>query len=537
MGNMILLVEIDAYDPAIPGVTTLRYCDGQAYRLRPSETPANALYRPLILDQGWTRVDVFSRPGSYGHVTPGEVVLADHTGTLGARLVGLRFDGLRIVIRRGQRGAAYPGGYTVILDGTLMGQPTFDRNRITVRPADRAEAMRKPFPSPRYLGNNALPAGLEGVDDLKGRVKPIVLALASNLAPVLVNSAKLLYQFHAPLAALTSTVAVSAMRDKGVPLTSGGTYANTTDLLNDALKPAAGQYKVLATTTDGTFVRLGSSPIGQVTGDAAYGNAADRTHAQVWKRLLLCMGETSGSISSGDITALDTALAGEIEFAVLSEHEGAALLGQVASSARAACYGDATGLWRLLQWTAPSGSPVATLNALRTIDAQLKDATGTGDVAPAYRVTLNYGRNWTVQADADLGGDKTSPADTVRAPGGRAGLAARAWLAAETRQVDDEDPDIQTAHRNAIELTVDSLLADATAAQNFATDTLTLYKADRHMSTQTVRLSAAQLAAIRVGTVVSVVGDRWGYSAGRSMRVAGIQSDQATGRSAISVWG
>lgn len=538
MTPRILLVEIEAYDPAVAGVITLRYCTGRAWRTLPGDTPPNALYRPLVIDAGWCRTDVFTRPGQYGHITPGEVVLDDSAGTLGAELIGYRFDARAITIREGVRGAAYPGGYTTILSGALGGPPSFDWRRIVFRPADRAAGMRKPFPAPRYLGDNALPAGLEGVDDLNGRAKPIVLALASNCSPVLVNSSKLIYQVSAPLAALTAAVGVGAARDMGVPLAASGTYATTAQLLDDALAPAAGHYKVLTTVADGCYVRLGSSPIGQVTCDAEYGGAADRTHAQVWKRILLCLGETSGSIATADLAALDAALGGEIEFAVAEGAQGDELLTRVATSAGAAWWGDETGQWRLVHWAAPSGTPVAVLRRQRTLDMDIADPVGTGDVAPAYRVTLQWGRNWMVQPDSSLAGGKANPAtDTVRAPGGRAALAARAWLADEWRTLQSTDAAVLTTHPNAIDLKLTSLLADGNAAQAFADAQLTLYQADRHMTTLTQRLSPAQRAAVRVGAVVTVIENRWDYDAGRVMRVAGLQADQATGRSQLSVWG
>lgn len=533
----IVLFEIDGYRLADGVLETLRYCDGVAWRTRPTETPANALYSPRILDTGWTRTDVFTAPGSYGRVTPGEVVLIDADGTLGTKLLGYAFDGRRMRILIGERGAAYPSGYAVVIDGAHAGAPSYDWGRVIFRPADLAASMGKPFPAPVYAGDNVPPNGLEGGDDIKGRTKPIVLALASNMTPVLVNPSKLIYQVHAPLAALTAAVAVSAVRDRGVPLTAGGTYADTTALLDDAQAPAGGQYKVLATVADGTFLRFGSPPAGAETCDAAYGAAADRTHAQVWRRVLLCMGVDSADISAADVAALDAALPGEIEYMIDGECDADQALNELGDSAGAAWYGDDAGQWRLLQWTAPAGAPVAALRDLRTIDMDLADPVGNGDVAPAWRVAVDYGRNWTPQQDADLGGDKTSPTDAVRAPGGRAGLAARAWLARETRSVTVEDAAIKTAHPSAIELRLSSLLADATQAGNFATARHGLYSVARRKTTLTQRLSAEQLATVRPGAVVTVEGDRWGYAGGRLMRVAGALIDQATRQAQLTVWG
>lgn len=532
----IIMVELDGYKFATGSVETLRFCDGKAYRLRHTETPADALYRPFLHDPGWSRVDIYTAPGEYGHVTPGEIVLNDATGELGRLLTGYAFDGRKCVVRIGKRGAAYPSGYVTLLNGTIYGQPSFDINAITFRPADLGEAMRKPLLTTRFAGTNALPLGTEGVDDLKGKVKPIVFGLAPNMTPELVNTSKQIYFVSLPSGA--KTVAVSAVRSKGVPLANGGTYADMAALINDANAPAGGAYKVLANTTDGTYFRLGSSPAGQVTCDAAWGDTAtDRTHAQVFKRILEYMGVTAGSYNAADITALDAALSAEIVCAYFGEIDADQALTEVADSARCAWYGDSLGVYRLTQWTAPSGTPVETLTSLRTETIDIADVVGNGDVAPHYQVTLQYGKNFTVQADADLGGDKTSPTDPVAAPSGRTGLAARNWLAEEYRTVQATDSAVKTKYPTSPVLTLTSLIADATAAQAFCDAELALWKVARHMTTITQWLNDTQLNTIRVGTVVTVKDERWNYESGRLMRVAGLMPDHGTGKTDISVWG
>lgn len=535
MTEQIVMVEIEGYNKLTNAVETLRFGDGLAYRTRPSEAPANALYRPFLRDAGWSRIDIYTRPGQYGHVTPGEIVLDDSTGALGAQLINYAFDGRGIVQRIGARGGAYPAAMVTTLNGTMLGQPSFDMGRITFHPADLTAAQDKPLQTARYAGNNVLPAGIEGVDDLKGRVKPIVLALASNMTPVGCNTSKLIYQ--ASIGVGTAAVGVTAVRDKGVPLTlsASAPYVDVADMLANA--PAAGQYRVLSSAALGCYIRLGSQPAGAVTLDAAYGAAADRTHAQVWKRLLAYAGVAAGAISAPDVSALDTALSAEIEFAIFNETTTAAACTEVASSARAAWYGDQTGTYRLTQWTAPSGSPVATLNSLRTDTMDIEDPVGNGEIAPAYLVTLSFGKNWTPQDDSNLGGDKTSAADTVRAPGARAGLVARAWLSAEYRTVSATDASVRTAHINAVELKLVSLIANQAAAQTFGDAELALYKVARHMTTLNQWLSPAQIDLVRVGAVVLAKQPFWGYDSGRLMRIAGVQVDRSTNKTQMTLWG
>lgn len=535
MSEAILLVEIEGLNTDTGAVETLRFCDGLAYRLRPSEVPENALYRPFIKDPGWSRVDVFTAPGQFGHVTPGECVLDDSSGTLGAQLIRYAFDGRRIVVRAGLRGAAYPSGFVTVINGTMARAPVFEWGQITFVPADLSAAQARTLQTQRYAGTNVLPNGVEGRDDLLGKVKPIVFALASNMTPVLCNTSRLIYQVSAVVD--SGLVAVSAVRDGGVPLTlaAGAAYASVADMI--ATAPAAGSYRVLSTSSEGCYIRLGSSPIKGITCDAAYGTSADRTHAQVWRRVLLYAGVVNEQISAQDVGVLDAALPAEIEFAVFDETNADSALSTIANSAAAAWYGDADGNYRLTQWAAPAGTPVATLNSLRTDSMSIDDPVGNQGVAPAYLVSLSYGRNWTPQKDADLNGDKVSAADTVRAPGARAGLPARAWLQDQYRVASALDLDVLAQYRNAVKLEIVSLISAAAPAQAFADAQLATYKMARQMTSFSGWLSDAQIGAVRPGTVVSLQQERWNFSSGRLMRVAGVQIDRRTKKTELTCWG
>lgn len=533
MIEQITLVEIEGLNTVTGLVETLRFCDGLAYRLRPTEAPANALYRPLVKDPGWSRVDVYSGPGQYGHITPGECVLDDSSGALGATLIKYAFDGRKIVVRTGERGAAYPDGFVTIINGTMARAPMFAWGEITFIPADLAAAQAKTLQTARYAGTNVLPNGVEGLDDLVGKVKPLVFALASNMSPVLCNTSRLIYQVSAPIDA--GLVSVQAVRDGGAPLTAGAPYASMAQMLSTA--PAASGYRILSTAAEGCFIRLGSSPVKGVTCDASYGAAVDRTHAQVWRRVLTYSGVLAAQISAADVAVLDAALPAEIEFAIFDESNTDTVLSTIASSAACAWYGDPSGVYRLVQWAAPAGAPVATLTSLRTDTMAIDDPVGNEGVAPAYIINLAYGRNWTVQKDADLNGDKSSANDTVRAPGARAGLPARSWLVEQNRVAMALDSAVLARYRNAVKLEVTSLISAAAPAQAFADRLLAMHKVARQMTSFSGWLSDAQINVIRPGAVVLLRQDRWNYGAGRLMRVAGVQIDRRTRKTELTCWG
>lgn len=531
MTDQIVLVEFGAFNTETSLMETLRFCDGLGYRLRPTEVPANELYRPFVLDPGWSRIDVFSSPGDYGHVTPGECVLDDSSGKLGTEL--LKYDFRTIIIRIGERGAAYPGDFVTIINGSLSRAPAYSWGKITFSPADLAASLEKPLQKFRFAGNNVLPNGVEGMDDLLSKVKLMVFGLASNLSPLLCNTSKLIYQVSVPVG--TAIHSISAVRDGGNPLTGSVGYTNMADMITNA--PASGQYRVLSTVADGCYIRLGGQPERAITCDVAYGSAADRTHAQVWRRILIYGGVDPAAISTADVAALDTALPAEIELAILAETTISAQLSVVANSAAAAWYGDQSGIFRLAQWLAPAGPPVATVTDLRTDEIGIDDPVGNDGVAPVYLVNLSYGRNWTTQSDADLGGDKTSISDPVAAPGGRTGLAARNWLRDANRVAPATDAAVQTAYRNAVKLELTSLIANQASAQAFANAQLAAYKVARITSPLSCWLTDAQIEVTRPGAVVLVTQVRWGFQGGKLMRIAGVQIDRQTKKTQLTCWG
>jgi hypothetical protein len=142
----------------------------------------------------------------------GDLVLLNGDGLLdGIKDYGL--DGRPIVIRRGAPNAVYPGGFQTVLVGT-MEQPEVTTDLVTVKLRDRQAELEVALQPTKYLGDNALPAGLEGVaSDLKGKPKPLCYGVVKNVPAVLVNSAKLIYQVHDGAVA-----SVDAVYDRGILL-------------------------------------------------------------------------------------------------------------------------------------------------------------------------------------------------------------------------------------------------------------------------------------------------------------------------------
>lgn len=510
--SQIYLAEISAYDPALPGLRTLRYCTCIGYTTGAADTPSHTYYEPRIQQPANMQRSLASGAGTRGatRVGYGELVLVNLDGGLDP-LVDYGFDGRAISIKLGTQRPWQAPVWTTVITGT-MARADFSWSQLTISLRDRQAELNAPLQTVTYAGNNVLPSGLEGVaTDIKGKEKPRLYGYGWQLSPVLVNTSRLIYQISD--AALQS---VSAVYDRGAALTAGSAYSSQADMETNA--PSAGQYR--AWLAGGMF-RLGASPAGQITCDAIAGaSSANRTAAQVAKQVLLDAGISSGDISSSDVTALDSATGAEIGYWLDSAATSQRVLDAVLGSVGAWWGVDRLGKFRMARFEAPSGTPVATLTEVEII--KIDRIPGADIAIPVWQVTLAYQPYSTTQTN-DLAGSVTD--------------ARRAELAEPVRKVVAADSGIKTLHPLAETLEVETRIADATAAQNEANRLLALYKVRRDTLSVRVALDADLAAAIDLGAVVSVAVPRYGYTGGRLMRVTSIRTDLRGGVLDLTLWG
>jgi len=300
------------------------------------------------------------------------------------------------------------------------------------------------------------------------------------------------------------------------------TYANQTDLLDDALAPAPGMFGVYLA---GGYFRLGAPPAGLVTADVTQGaNAAARTAGQIYTQVLTKAGKTSPDWRASDITALDAANAAVLGLWVgLEETTAAELCDKIAASVGAWWGSSVSGIYRIKQLIDPAaGSSVASLTAndlLKPLDRVATNDTGRG--LPTYRTILRYGRFYVVQT-TDLAGGVSSD--------------VRQELAREWREVVSTDAAVQTAHLLAGEYTVETLLTSASDAATEAARVQTLRGVRRELFEVQPELNAGTLV-IDLGDVVTLQHPRYGLSAGRKLLVAGVSPDAAARRVTLTLWG
>lgn len=514
MTDLIYLVDITAYDPAIPGTTVLRYASAPGLMTRPTETPANAHYAPRLRQPISFRRTMFSTARVTGGATvgAGEIVL----NNVDQALAGLRdygIDGRDVVVRLGPVGGAYPADFTTILTGTAE-QAEIGARDVTIRLRDRLELLAQPLQANLYAGNNALPSGAEGVaTDIKNQRKPLLYGYRSHLLPVQVNTAKLIWQVHD--GAISAIVEVY---DRGVILGQNTDHADLAAL--EAATVPAGFYDTCVAL--GLF-RLGSAPAGRITadvsGDAAGGYTDDP--AEIVRRILIRSGIPSGDIDTASFTALSSAAGLSV-----GEHFTGEVTRQQAIDAILASVGGwlvptRTGQWQVGQLVAPSGTPDYSFT---DADILALDSRATRDVGaglPVWRVKLR-GLRYAASTANDF-------------PVGL-GEALRSKLLQEWREAVASDAAVKTKHLLAPEMQVDTALQEPAEMATEAARLLALHKVRRDYVQARVALTQAA-AAVDLGDVVRLTTPRLGYGAGRDFIVVGVEHDGKRSRVTLDLWG
>lgn len=261
---------------ALAQTLALRYATG-AYVTHAADTPAMTPYEARVQHPGLVRSElpadwVGQISGSYG-----EVVLSNVDGALSDwTYYGL--NGQDVAVLYGQDDAPR-SSFVRVVNATIQ-QAVVDRQAVRLRlmgPESRLSAPLLTVPragtlarGTRFLGNNALPNGIEGTAaDLIGLPRPRLYGKVKNIAPPCVNTSRQIYEVHNVYGGTLyggptpESIAVSTVRVRGLALTAGAAYTSQSDMETNA--PAAGAYRVWA---EGGMFRLGTVGPGLVTCDA-----------------------------------------------------------------------------------------------------------------------------------------------------------------------------------------------------------------------------------------------------------------------------
>lgn len=516
MTDLVYLVELTVYDPAISGTRVLRYCSGRGFATRPSETPANTYYEPGVLQPINFERAAFSRArvmgqGSAGY---GVIELANADDALSG-LLDYGFDGRSAVVRVGVEGAAYPSGYTTFLSGTMAGVEA-DATSIKISLRDLTEILDNPIQETLYAGTNSLPSGKEGTaDDIKGQVKPLCYGRCYEVAPIQVNTAKLIYQVHDG-----AIQAIDGVYDNGYAITYGTNRANLAAM--EATAPSAGYYD---TCLAEGLIRINETPAGRITADVrgdATGSYVNTVGSIVKRILTTKCGVSSGDIDDTSFTALDSAAGYDCGIYIAQDRSRQDVLNELLLSVGAWLAPSRLGVWQVGRLIAPSGTPAASF-VDDDIISITREATQDEDRGvPVYRVAVRYKRLWSTYSEQDILGGVDA--------------ARKAFLLSEYRTSTADDTSVRTKHLLSPKLERDTLLISSTDADAEAARLLALHKVRRDYVTVTVAIDET-LVALDIGSIVQVTTSMFDYDAGRLFYVVGIETDGRAKNLTLQLWG
>ena len=510
------LIEIAAWTGETEEVLRVATC---GYNTGPADVPANAHYLSVVANPGGFVRNLFgpSRTLGRSEVSYGEILLSNANGDLDD-WVDYGFDGRAVLVKRvADRAAPYSSAVTV-LRGTIQ---RLDADNawlsLRLRFYDRRLVIDKPIQEHVYAGttisgDEGVP-GAEGNLDLKDSVKPLCFGRCLNVPPVPVNAFKLIYQVH------DGAVSAISVYDGGVALTPGINHATLSALLAAVIRP--GRYDTCLSL--GLF-RLGGAPAFAVTADVSEGaTTAARFPGAVVQRMLAHMGLSGPvDVNVASFTALDAVAPIEVGIWIDGQATGLAAMGDVVASVGGWISPGVSGAFEVGRLLAPS-APVGSIDdddmLGETIGIIVSDDTDGG--LPAWRVIVEYARNWTVQDDAALGGCVD--------------MARRGFLAAEIREEKAENEAVRQKHLLAPELRIPTLIVERSAALAEAARRLALYGVRRDVLSFTMNHVDAD--AYRVGRTVTIRQPRFGYAAGRNMVVIGREENLQDYTVKLTVWG
>ena len=467
----IRLVEMTGYDPGSSSLKVYRFCTGTGYSTSPTDTPANTYYEPRVKQPGLFKQVLYTEGATSGSSKGGygEIVLVNIDGGLD-QLLDIGFDGQLIVVKEGDDSQSL-SAFATVITGTCE-QLATSWDKITVRLRDNSALLDTPAQLTKYLGNNALPDGVEGTSDLKSKPKPRLLGAAINMTPPCVNTSLLIYQTSDK-----GLLAVPAVYDGGVVITVGVSRADVTALSSNA--PAAGTFDyILGDVSNPSYFRLGSTPAFGITFDGT--GIGGQTVGQLCKTLAI---EKVGStkIVEQSIIDLDKASTAPVGFYTgIAEITTAAILDALCASAGAWWGFDNLGIFWCKQLQAPVATQAITTLTQSEIISIDRVATNDGDRGvPPWKVAVQYARNFTVQSSGVAGMIGTGDILTAEATETPLSVDRATRLMMEYFSTSVSDTAVQTVHTLAPEISVKTVLNNKTDADAEALRLLNMRKVRR----------------------------------------------------------
>lgn len=525
--TLIYLVEITAGVAGSPIQRTLRVASAPLGYNNPT---APAYYAPHLIEAANIRRAIVAPRRTFGasEIGVGEVRVMNIDGVYDEWFdFGYGFDS-RVLI--GDHTDDY-GDFTVVLTGKVE-QPSGNKDEIIFRFRDRQIELDRLVSPVAYLGTNSGTTGTEGnANDIKGQSKIRVFGEVFNITPDAINANDRLYGVNHTKAGVLDDVNSITMRLNGSAWTLAGNDADIATL--QAASISQGNYRT--SLANGALRLGGSAPAegGAITCDVIESSTGSVNQiASIIERLLLDAGVASGDIDVRLDDSSPSFAAWTAGLLIRDETYRTALDTLCGNSAIWYCP-NRLGVYQVRRFDVPS-NPVAGFkkfdypNVAAATDYEIRDlerivTNDEGRGVPAWRITVNYKRMWTVQ-DRD-------------------GLAAaisdddRELYSREYRSVTVTNEAIRDQYPEAVELEFNTVLTRESDATLLANHLLDLYGVQRSMYRLTARYNVPIAQAIDLGDTITVTHNRYGLQSGRDFVITAMRYNAQKYEIELELWG
>lgn len=482
------LVILKPYDLDTSSEITL-YFSGEGFITEPTDTPANTLFEPRLVEPISFSRSMFSsgRIGGYSVPGFGELILTNADGGLDD-FATYAWDGRSVEVKVGEDGAEYQYYFTIFTGQSRTVE--FDDLFIRVILRDDQNDFDIDYPETLYAGTG----GNEGSAELAGQAKPHCYGQVHNIEPVLVDATNYVYQVHDG-----AIQAIDAVYDAGVLLTLTTDY--TVDLSN------------------GRFT-LVSAPNGVITADVK-GSKPSGTYISTVADIIKHLVEEHAGFTYPDdfdtasFTALNTANSSTVGVYDRETTNLFNILDRLINSIGGFYGFDRDGKFHVGRVELPTGTAAVEFDSTNIIEV-----TRLASAVPNYQVRVNYNKNYRVMSESDF--------DPSISAANRDALL-RDWTV-EIAQ----DTNVLTPYPNSSALIVDTLLVGSSAAATEASRLLTIYKTQRDVYKILVK---TQPYTLKLNDVVKITFNRYNLASGKLFRVISIVEDAANNEVELELWG
>ena len=291
--------------------------------------------------------------------------------------------GAPVTIYAGKVSDAWP--WNVIFEGDVA---RYERKAQTLLLA--AEVDQKKFELDVTNLTYAGTTGAEGGADFKNKVKPLVIGLARNVEPVLINVIDSVYQFSAygPIEAVNNLYERGS--DFGAPVADYADYA--------ALVAATVEPGTWATCLAEGMVRLGAPAYGVITGDVLgheVAGATPRLTGAIIKELAAIAGISAGDLETASLDAMDAAVPYNVNLVVTARTNFLDLARSLALPCNYQAGVSLTGKF-FVAGVNPNAATSITLDAQGKALPQVTETSEKFVSPPYFKTTMGAARSWRV---------------------------------------------------------------------------------------------------------------------------------------------